>query len=453
MVRGNGDESVILIGKNGNESIPDQSHDETHFHSTEVSLSPQDEETGTPSKSLRRTSTKRRKQTTQVIIILSLCIICTLIWFVFRIQIEYRSFKLSKSKSWFGYSSNSHANSLLKLEKYREQQQQQSESQSVFIGDQPVDVEQMLNTKAREIERRNVLEKLALEEERRKVQEQKELLLKEKTYFQHHMQKQLTKHRGNPHQSLTIHENRGEIDEDSVSAAKFQGIQGLGYIDGVQIERLSFMLYRIVQNYSIRSVAIVPCDTVVQWMPSLLNRLDFDVEGGMKSVRCVYPNGKNEEMNRIKMKFDEESALEIGHVVVTENEQEWNHVLSGIDLVFSWNWIQKLMDGKVWSFLKMLNDCQVKYFVVNNNKSIKNTRRKTHGIGEINLRAPPYRLAEPLKVIGNLSKVLEENEEDSIQEKIKKGSVQMLVYKVCEMRKELKSQTETEFDDESESIE
>jgi len=69
--------------------------------------------------------------------------------------------------------------------------------------------------------------------------------------------------------------------KDHSAPVKFRGIQvgSDGMLDGVNVSKVSFMLYRVIKTYGIRSMVDIPCYSNRNWMPKLLERLDYEGNG------------------------------------------------------------------------------------------------------------------------------------------------------------------------------
>lgn len=71
-------------------------------------------------------------------------------------------------------------------------------------------------------------------------------------------------------------DNSDLIVAHSSTVDKFRGVE-LGMVNGVNITKVSFMVFRIIKTYNITSLLDVPCTATYQWMPAVLERLDYEV--------------------------------------------------------------------------------------------------------------------------------------------------------------------------------
>eukprot|EP00180_Rhodochaete_pulchella_P001979 Plantae.Rhodophyta-Rhodochaete_pulchella.ctg29863.p2 GENE.Plantae.Rhodophyta-Rhodochaete_pulchella.ctg29863~~Plantae.Rhodophyta-Rhodochaete_pulchella.ctg29863.p2 ORF type:complete len:187 (+),score=40.99 Plantae.Rhodophyta-Rhodochaete_pulchella.ctg29863:122-682(+) len=163
-------------------------------------------------------------------------------------------------------------------------------------------------------------------------------------------------------------------------------------VNGEDVTQMSFMLFRIIMTYSIKSMVDMPCHTTVHWMPQLLQRLDFEVLG----FQYYGVDTTDEFVAKCKSVVGEYGTPEFA--VRHPAKKEY---LPEADMAFSWDGIQTWGIRPAWLFFKGLRHSNIKYVLFCNNPGINNLKHQGRGV--VNVRRPPFHFSEAVKVISNIS--------------------------------------------------
>lgn len=162
----------------------------------------------------------------------------------------------------------------------------------------------------------------------------------------------------------------------------FKGI-ALGVVDGTNVTHLSYMVFKLIKSYNIKSVVDIPCRNTLGWFPELLHRIDFEVVGF--KYYCV--DSEAHSQDDIRSLFTDAGSPEFLHI-----RPEEAHLLPKTDLVFSWDGPQQWGVKKTWSFFTALREIRPTYLMVTNNPKVANRNEQR---GTINLRKQPFHVSYP----------------------------------------------------------
>lgn len=191
------------------------------------------------------------------------------------------------------------------------------------------------------------------------------------------------------------------------------------YSGGDDIQRFTFMLYRLIKGMAITSVVDTPCGASLRWLPSLVRQLEFEIP--RFRYHCVLHSRTTYKYasNLVSAKGRPGSAINSLHLVYSSK----NKIIPKADLALLWHAFGYLEPAHAWSLLRQLN---VRYVIVPNYPNVE--RNAGHGdrTGRVNVRRSPYRFGEPIRIIQDVHK----NGTDVKQ---------MLLYEVSTMRKTTRS--------------
>lgn len=151
------------------------------------------------------------------------------------------------------------------------------------------------------------------------------------------------------------------------------------------VQRLTFMLYRLVVQHGLHSVVDVPCARSLPWVGALVARLEFEVPGFR--YYCVLKT--DGEYAQARMLARNTSAL---HVV-------YGRPPPGADLAFLWHAFGYLSPGDAWALVRRL---RVRYVAVPNHPYVERNSGLASRSGRVNVRRAPYRFGEPKRVISDM---------------------------------------------------
>mmetsp|Transcript_14121 Transcript_14121/g.30410 ORF Transcript_14121/g.30410 Transcript_14121/m.30410 type:complete len:443 (+) Transcript_14121:157-1485(+) len=398
------------------ESNEEGDHSETRLMNTELD----DLESGTPSKQEERRVKRARLKKLRWLALM--CVLATLLWLVARF-----GFVVMKNQA------AERAKRDAEVMRGRSMRERRLEIEEVsgadggaFIGERPVSVEKMLESKSVDIERKAKTEKLMLEIEKdefhaeqvklkmqqemleKRILEQAEARKKAREEEEKEQERKRRRLEDGGDESIENEDDDGDEEQDG----KFRGVR-VGAENGANVKRVSYMLYRFVMSHGVRNVGVMPCSSVASWIPTLFARMDFDFPD--MTFHCLHESA--EQKDAMMGAFGDTS---VSHWVSAE---EWDAGLNEIDLCITWNWAQKHAPERVWEFFTRLASANVTYLAVNNNRNVKFRRRDTRGAGTINLRAPPFGMTEPLKIYNDVS-----------SEPLEDNSLQLLIFRTDLLR-------------------
>ncbi|CDF40111.1 unnamed protein product [Chondrus crispus] len=168
-----------------------------------------------------------------------------------------------------------------------------------------------------------------------------------------------------------------EVHAEAGIQKEFSGVN-LEARDGTNITHLSYMVFKIIKNYDIKSVVDIPCRNTLSWFPKLLERIDFEVAGF--KYYCVDTDSYSKD--DIQTKFSDAGSPETLHI-----SPEEAHFLPKTDLVFSWDGPQQWGVRTSWTFFTALMEIRPTYLLITNNPTASNTDDSK---GVMNLRKQPF---------------------------------------------------------------
>jgi len=184
-----------------------------------------------------------------------------------------------------------------------------------------------------------------------------------------------------------------EIGSDTVG--NFHGVPAQPHQKTDDVTRLSFMLWRVIKTYHIKSMVDVPCRAHGSWMPQLLARLDYDLPDF--HYTCVDASPRVVKGARAAV-----GDLVDGHFLVRD---WWARRLPPADLVFAWRGLDTAPAEHVHRLLSAVPASGAKYLLLGS----ADTHNDGHGAGAaggkkwvppINFRKAPFRLPQhPMRVI------------------------------------------------------
>ena len=152
------------------------------------------------------------------------------------------------------------------------------------------------------------------------------------------------------------------------------------------IERVSYMLYKLITSNNIVTVVDSPCVSSLGWIPSLVHRLEFEIP--RFRYYCVLKTRRNYRIaKRLAANI---SAL---HPVY--------HAPRNVDLAVLWNAFGYLDPHSAWRLLRSLN---TKFVVVPHYPNVERNSGHVATHGRVNVRRSPYRFGEPLRIMKHVQR-------------------------------------------------
>ena len=174
------------------------------------------------------------------------------------------------------------------------------------------------------------------------------------------------------------------------SVAKFRGVE-LGLMSETNISRLSYMTFKLLKTYKIKSMVDMPCRKTVRWMPRLLERLDFEIVGF--KYYCVAEDA--DTIRTLKKQFAEHGSPEFLRIAPEEVR-----FLPKVDLVFTWDGLQEWGIKRSWTFFNGLREARPKYVILSNNPGTANTMSQKRFL---NVRKQPFHFRQAMRVVSNMT--------------------------------------------------
>lgn len=177
---------------------------------------------------------------------------------------------------------------------------------------------------------------------------------------------------------------------------EFRGVlleDGNGTSDN--IERLSFMLYRLIKTFQVSSVIEVPCTRSLSWLPQFVHHLEFEVPGF--KYYCVLQT--DEEYHYAKKLVGNTTSLKL-----SIHPEYWKLPLPKAELGLLWHAFGYLAPDNAWNLVQMLRDLNVKFVIVPNNPLVERNSGHASRHGRVNVRRSPYSFGTPVRIIHNVSK-------------------------------------------------
>lgn len=204
------------------------------------------------------------------------------------------------------------------------------------------------------------------------------------------------------------HSKRSSESNGDGESRKFKGVDA-GVVDGTNVTHLSYMVFKLIKEYDIRSVVDIPCRNTLTWFPALLHQIDFEMVGF--KYYCV--DSEKHSQDDIRSKFSDAGNPEFLHI-----RPEEAHLLPQTDLIFSWDGPQQWGVKRTWSFFTGLREIRPDYIMITNNPKVKNANDER---GQINLRKQPFHFSQAMRIISHVH----ESEEPK----------QLLLYEMSAIRK------------------
>lgn len=181
------------------------------------------------------------------------------------------------------------------------------------------------------------------------------------------------------------------INSNSNNTSSFQGFRGVrdsgGDLGGDDVQRFTFMLYRLIKGMSISSVVDTPCGASLGWLPPLVRQLEFEIP--RFRYHCVL-HTRATYAAAVAARSKETSAL---HLVYSGKKKQ---VIPAADLALLWHAFGYLEPAHAWGLLR---DLDVRYVIVPNYPNVKRNAGHGNRNGRVNVRRSPYRFGEPIRII------------------------------------------------------
>jgi len=175
----------------------------------------------------------------------------------------------------------------------------------------------------------------------------------------------------------------------------FRGVE-LGVVDGVNITRLSHMVFRVMKQTNSTSLLDFPCVRNREWMPAFVERMEWEMRGFHFTCGAT----SKDEARIAKKAFKSDVDLFVHALADTRT------LLPTADLMFSWNGMQHWPLDQSWNLIR-LGRASCKYLLLGSNPHFDNlrliTRHDSIASGKVNLRKQPMLLDKALKVVDNLT--------------------------------------------------
>lgn len=187
---------------------------------------------------------------------------------------------------------------------------------------------------------------------------------------------------------------------------------------GHNITRLSHMLYRVIEQYKIRSMVDIPCRSHSRWMGKLLEHIKGK-DGESFVYYCVDSSPKILELAESRMPT-------LSHVSANYILRKfWKLPMPRADLVFAWEGLEKMKTANVNTMLEqIIRDGRQKYLLVGSSPSVK---KNSNGY-ILNIRRAPFSYGLPKRIFKELGDELD----------LKHPEKQMYLYATAEMVKRSK---------------
>jgi len=182
----------------------------------------------------------------------------------------------------------------------------------------------------------------------------------------------------------------------STTNGRFTGVVLESQPEGseLNITRLSYMVYKLIQSVEVRSVIVMPCRTTALWMPAVVTHLEFETPGGLK-VTCVDTTPEVSQARLI-------SAFNDTGAVIVNGTLETIPALPKAQMVVSWYGFQEWGVRGSWDFLGAIKQHGVDWVAFNNHGTATNGEAPG-GRKAINVRKAPYHLGAPARVVKGVS--------------------------------------------------
>lgn len=177
------------------------------------------------------------------------------------------------------------------------------------------------------------------------------------------------------------------------TSAEVIGENGMGAPESrhayTNVTHLSMMLLKIIKTYKIKSMVDIPCRNTLDFVPTLLHTLDFEIAGF--KYYCV--DTEKETHDDIAHLYGDAGSPDIIHM-----KAEHTSRMPKADLVFSWDGPQDWGVTNTWTFFTNLRQIRPKYLLITNNPGENNGDKA----GIVNLRKQPFHFAQATRVISHV---------------------------------------------------
>lgn len=204
----------------------------------------------------------------------------------------------------------------------------------------------------------------------------------------------------------------------------FRGVGGVEKGSGENITKVTYMLFKLIREYKIKSMIDVPCRGHLKWMSHVLERVDYD-----EPEFHYFCMDTNEEV----LKTAKARVGDLGNAKFV-NKKFWKVGLPKADLLFAWSGLHKMRKESIYKMLKkVVKKKSTKYVLIGNYPDAKDDEaedeneekakeRDTEEDLHYNLRKHPFKFERPMRIISKLT-------EGDVPNK------QMLMYETTKMRK------------------
>jgi hypothetical protein len=194
------------------------------------------------------------------------------------------------------------------------------------------------------------------------------------------------------------HQGRDNLGSSVAKPIKpFAGVGGMKA--GEDIQRVSYMLFRIIHQYKVTSMVDVPCRAHAHWMHLFLDHAEKEIP--KFQYYCVDTNRKV-----LKAVKKQKHPLPNRQFVL---KQFWREALPEADIVFSWGGLENMKEENVYKFLKLVASSKKhKYILIGSHTEGSRVVRKSMKGQKLlpkpmNIRKAPFSLHKPMRVISELS--------------------------------------------------
>lgn len=175
-----------------------------------------------------------------------------------------------------------------------------------------------------------------------------------------------------------------------------------GNRNGEDLKRLSMMLMKIIKQYKVKSLVDVPCRAHSHWMPIFLSHI---AQSKLKKYFKYYCVDTNKAILKI-IKGRSDSEINSKFIL----KRFWTESLPSADVVFSWSGLDNMKEENVVKYLEQLSVSKHKLVLLGSHSgqlekegSTEQISHFTLGGKPLNFRREPFKLAKPMRIVGDLS--------------------------------------------------
>eukprot|EP00181_Compsopogon_caeruleus_P000102 CAMPEP_0184685578 /NCGR_PEP_ID=MMETSP0312-20130426/19476_1 /TAXON_ID=31354 /ORGANISM="Compsopogon coeruleus, Strain SAG 36.94" /LENGTH=361 /DNA_ID=CAMNT_0027139799 /DNA_START=418 /DNA_END=1503 /DNA_ORIENTATION=+ len=184
---------------------------------------------------------------------------------------------------------------------------------------------------------------------------------------------------------------------------KFRGVK-LGIVDGVNISRLSFMIYRLIISNDFHSMIDFPCLVNAGWMPQLVMQLDFEIPGFQ--FFCGELSERN--LNVARRSYRQLESVEFFRNDVGRSD------FPEADVILTWSAFHDWGLQDSWAHFKAVSCSNISHIMFETNPTVNNMR-VMQGLPQevteegrepprgLNSRRPPFLFDPPIKSVGGIT--------------------------------------------------